>query len=143
MQKLNDAELDALHEALDDEYRAWATYDQVIADFGQVRPFINIRDAEARHIHALCTLFAHYDLTIPVNKWPGQVASYPTLKAACEAGVQAEIENADMYDRLLRSTERTDILQVYRNLQRASQQNHLSAFERCVARERQANSMIN
>jgi hypothetical protein len=36
MQKLSKTELDALHEALEDEYRAWATYDQVISDFGEV-----------------------------------------------------------------------------------------------------------
>ncbi|MEJ2361667.1 MAG: DUF2202 domain-containing protein [Gammaproteobacteria bacterium] len=135
MQNLSKIELDALHEALDDEYRAWATYDQVIADFGQVRPFINIRDAEARHIQALCRLFGYYGIPIPKNAWPGRVEHYPTLKAACEAGVTAEIDNGEMYARLLRSTDRADILQVYRNLQRASQENHLPAFQRCVARE--------
>ena len=50
---LSALEIHALHEALEDEYRAWATYDQVIADFGDVRPFNNIRNAEARHIEAL------------------------------------------------------------------------------------------
>ena len=49
-QALNKAELAALHEALEDEYRAWATYDQVIRDFGEVRPFSNIREAEARPV---------------------------------------------------------------------------------------------
>lgn len=34
MNDLSEAEIHALNEALDDEYRAWATYDQVIADFG-------------------------------------------------------------------------------------------------------------
>jgi hypothetical protein len=34
----SDTEIAALHEALDDEYRAWATYDQVIADHGAVQP---------------------------------------------------------------------------------------------------------
>jgi hypothetical protein len=47
MSNLNETEIHALHEALDDEYRAWATYDQVIADFGEVLPFRNIREAEA------------------------------------------------------------------------------------------------
>ena len=39
--ELEEQERQALREALDDEYHAWATYDQVIADFGAVRPFIN------------------------------------------------------------------------------------------------------
>jgi hypothetical protein len=130
MSKLTDQEIAALHEALDDEYRAWATYDQVIDDFGEVRPFINIREAEGRHIEALRTLFEQYDLAIPDNPWPGRVDHYPSLQAAYEAGVAAEIANGEMYDRLLASTDRPDIRTVLRNLQEASQQRHLPAFER-------------
>lgn len=136
MQELNKTELDALHEALEDEYRAWATYDQVIQDFGEVRPFINIREAEARHIQALCSLFQTYGITIPGNNWPGKVTHFKTLHAACEAGVAAEIDNGAMYERLFKSTKRADILRVYRNLKEASQDNHLLAFERCVAHGR-------
>lgn len=136
MTSLTKTEVAALHEALDDEYRAWATYDQVIRDFGEVRPFINIRDAEARHIQALYFLFDAYAIPIPDNKWPGQVTRYKSLRAACEAGVAAEIENGHMYVRLLKSTNRSDILQVFRNLQEASQERHLAAFERCVERSR-------
>ena len=76
MNNLTESEIRTLHEALDDEYHAWATYDQVIADFGEVRPFSNIREAEARHIEALCTLFARYGLPVPENTWPGRVARY-------------------------------------------------------------------
>ena len=135
MAELNKTELDALFEALDDEYRSWATYDQVISDFGEVRPFINIRDAEARHIQALCSLLIAYEITIPENTWPGRVPRYKTLREACAAGVTAEIENDQMYARLLRSSDKTDILAAFRNLQRASQQRHLPAFQRCVERQ--------
>jgi len=131
---LSGAEIHALNEALDDEYRAWATYDQVIADFGEVPPFNNIREAEARHIEALCTLFARYGLPVPENRWPGRVARYASLQAACEAGVAAEIANGELYERLLGATQRSDILTVLRNLQEASQQRHLSAFQRCAQR---------
>jgi hypothetical protein len=136
MSGLNQSEIEALLEALDDEYRAWATYDQVIQDFGQVRPFINIREAEARHIEALQRLFGSYELPLPENSWPGRVVRYDSVGEACQAGVTAEIENGKMYDRLLESTNRPDILRVYRNLQDASQQRHLPAFKRCVERER-------
>ena len=135
MTSLSQAEINALLEALDDEYRAWSTYDQVLRDFGDVRPFINIREAEARHIEALKRLFLAYGLSQPKNTWPGKVARYDSLRQACEAGVAAEIENGDMYDRLLKSTDRSDILNVFRNLQQASQQRHLPAFKRCVDRE--------
>ena len=132
--ELSDNEAMALREALDDEYRAWATYDQVIADFGEVPPFSNIRQAEARHIAALLTLFERYSLPIPPNPWPGKTPRYPNIDAACVAGVQAEIENAALYDRLLASTRRPDILAVLQALRSASQDRHLPAFQRCAQR---------
>jgi hypothetical protein len=132
MNPLTEAEVHALREALDDEYLAWTTYDQVIADFDNVPPFSNIRESEARHIEALCTLFARYGLPVPENPWPGKVARYASLQAACEAGVAAEIANGEMYERLLGETQRPDILAVLRNLQEASQQRHLAAFQRCA-----------
>jgi hypothetical protein len=132
MNPLTEAEIHALNEALDDEYHAWATYDQVIADFGEAPPFSNIRETEAHHIDALCILFARYGLPVPDNPWPGKVARYASLHAACEGGVAAEIANGEMYERLLGATQRPDILTVLRNLQEASQQRHLVAFQRCT-----------
>jgi len=134
MNKLTDIEIRVLHEALDDEYHAWAIYDQVIADFGEVRPFINIRQAEARHIEALLGLFARYGLPVPANQWPSKVERYTSLQAACEAGVIAEIANGEMYERLLGQTQHNDILTVLHHLQEASQQRHLAAFQRCAQR---------
>jgi hypothetical protein len=131
---LDEREARALRDALDDEYCAWATYDQVIEDFGEQRPFINIRAAEARHIRALYVLFRRYRLTIPKNTWPGRVPRFSSLVAACEAAVQAEVDNAALYDRLLESTRRSDILTVFRNLRSASLERHLPAFRRCATR---------
>ena len=134
MNDLNAMDSRVLCEALDDEYLAWSTYDQVITDFGEVRPFSNIRAAEGRHIEALLELFARYGLSVPKNPWPGKVTRYKSLQEACAAGVAAEIANGEMYERLIQSTERPDILAVLRNLQEASQQRHLQAFERCARR---------
>jgi len=132
MSELTAAEIQTLQEALDDEYKAWATYDQVLTDFGEVRPFTNIREAEARHIEAVCGLFRRYGLAIPDNPWPGKVPRYATLQEACEAGVAAEIANGEMYERLLGTTGKPQILRVLRNLQKASQNRHLAAFRRCA-----------
>lgn len=132
MNDLTEAEISALNEALDDECHSWAIYDQVIADFGETPPLSNISSAEAHHIEALSTLFAHYNLKIPENKWPGKVIRYPSRQASCETGVAAEITNGEMYKRLLKVTKHSDILTVLRNLQEASQQRHLPAFQRCA-----------
>jgi hypothetical protein len=134
MSELGEPEIRALNEALDDEYKAYATYDRVIQDFGPVRPFVNIREAEARHIEALSRLFARYGQPRPANPWLGKAPRFASLHGACLAGVEAEIENARLYERLLASTQRPDILTVFRNLQEASQLRHLPAFRRCVNR---------
>jgi hypothetical protein len=137
MSELSQAEVDALHAALDDEYHAWTIYDQVLHDFGEeVRPFVHIVESEARHIRALQRLFERYHLPIPTNPWPGRVERYHSLRAACEAGVQAEIDNAALYDRLIASTARPDLLEVFDNLREASQQRHLRAFRRGATRNR-------
>jgi hypothetical protein len=136
MEQLSKTEIGALVEALDDEYQAFATYGQVIDDFGPVRPFVNIREAEERHIAALRRLFERYGVPMPENKWLGKAPRYRSIEEACRAGVEAEIANAALYERLLVSTERPHILRVYRALQEASQQRHLPAFRRCVERPR-------
>ncbi|HUH37118.1 MAG TPA: DUF2202 domain-containing protein [Spongiibacteraceae bacterium] len=133
MDTLTEAEIKALHEALDDEYMACSTYDQVIQDFGEVAPFSNIRDAERRHITSLLALYKRYGLPVPENTWSGRVDRYPSLLAACQAGVAAEIANGGMYERLLSVIEKPDIRRVLTHLQAASQQRHLPAFQRCVA----------
>jgi hypothetical protein len=134
MADLTPREVEALREALDDEHRAWAIYDQVVRDFGEVAPFGRIREAEARHVAALTALFERHGLAAPENRWPGRVPRYASVREACRAGVQAEIDNAALYDRLLASTDRPELLAVFRNLQEASQERHLEAFRRCADR---------
>jgi hypothetical protein len=134
MAELDDREVAALRKALDDEYHAFSTYDQVVADFGEVRPFVNVRRAEARHIDALLRLFSRYGVPPPANRWSGHVKRYQRVCDACEDAVEAEIANAALYDRLMASTTRPDLLAVFANLRDASQDRHLPAFRRCVGR---------
>ncbi|MGI0480392.1 ferritin-like domain-containing protein [Geminocystis sp. CENA526] len=121
----------ALNEAIQDEYKACETYQVVMEKFGYVRPFSNIIESEKRHIQALIRLFRKYQIPIPINTWGGKISAPKSLQEACEEGVKAEIENGEMYDRLLNLTrEYSDVQRVFLNLQRASQQSHLPAFMR-------------
>jgi hypothetical protein len=129
---LSELEEKALLMALEDEYKAWSVYDQVIADFGAVRPFTSIQKAEENHIAALVTLFEGYGLDVPANEWVGNVPTFDTLAEACEAGVQAEIDNAALYDQLFSMVDNPDLVRVFTALQSASQDQHLPAFERCA-----------
>jgi hypothetical protein len=124
-------EVHALLLALNDEYHAWAVYEQVMQDFGTVQPFSNIQRAEESHINALKRQFNLYDVPIPDNPWVGNVASFGSVAEACAGGVDAEIANIALYDTLFSSTERQSILNVYRALQRGSV-SHQQAFERCT-----------
>jgi hypothetical protein len=125
----------ALTEALQDEYKAQATYRAILQRFGPVRPFANIVKAEERHIQALLPLFARYGIPVPADDWPTRVTVPDSVAQACQEGVQAEIDNGAMYERLLAMTaDYPDVQRVFRNLQRASQENHLPAFQRWAAR---------
>ncbi len=125
----------ALSEALEDEYRARATYRKVIEAFGPVRPFVNIVEAEERHAKALFALFQAFGVEPPQDTWAERVTTPPTLAEACRMGVEAEIENAAMYDRLIDQISNPGARDVMRRLQRASQERHLPAFRRCLERE--------
>jgi len=134
MTPLSEPEIQALSDALDDEYKSYATYAQVITDFGPERPFVNIVEAEARHFSALLALFTAYGITPPKDRWRGHAPRFASLHAACVAAVQGEIDNVAIYDRVLNSTTRPDILRVYSALREASLERHLPAFRRCAER---------
>jgi len=132
---MNEKLASILNEAIQDEYKARALYQKVIEKFGEVRPFSNIVEAENRHIQALLPLFERYGLPVPPDDWPSRVEAPSSLLEACQQGVEAEIENMEMYARLLEQSEDFPEVQgVLRELQRASKENHLPAFRRCVER---------
>jgi hypothetical protein len=79
--RLAQAEIGGLHEALDDEYKSWTTYDQVIHDLGPERPFINIVESEARHIEALRALFERYRRGFTVAAIAGLTIAPPRARA--------------------------------------------------------------
>ena len=57
-----------LLDALDDERKAEATYEAVIAKYGPVRPFINIIEAEQRHAGAIERQLHRLGFPIPENR---------------------------------------------------------------------------
>lgn len=123
-----------LLDALDDERKAQATYAAVIAAFGPVRPFINIIEAEGRHAAAIMRQLHRLGIAIPADRWAGRVAAPASLAAACEAAIEAEIENIALYDRLIPAITDPDIRGLLERLQAASRENHLPAFRRCLTR---------
>jgi hypothetical protein len=128
---LDEADIQALELALDDEYHALAVYQSVIADFGNVEPFVEIAQSEQRHIDALLNQFDKHGLAIPENPWLGNIPGFESVQAACQAGVEAEIANVALYERLFSMTDDPTLVQVFTNLSRASQGSHLPEFQSC------------
>ncbi len=134
MASINNSAKSALLLAIDDEYRAYSTYVSVKEKFGEIKPFVNIAQAELRHIAALESLMTQYGIEIPKNPYLAPSPAAPeSVSAACAIGVQAEIDNAKLYDEKLMPMSKgyEDIQTVFQNLRDASQERHLPAFQRC------------
>ena len=123
-------ELIALEEAINDEYNAFNIYTKVIEDFGEVRPFSNIVNAEQQHINELKSIYLKYSLEFPSNPQK-EGPAFDSVVLACEAAEQAEIYNVAIYDRLFSQVDNQDIIMIFEALRYASQEKHLPAFQRC------------
>lgn len=128
---LSEAEAQALVRAVQEEYGAQALYQSVLETFGDVSPFNLIVRAEAQHAAALERMAEKYGVDVPAYQGTNDLPAYSTLSEACQAGVQAEIADAALYDELMAVTTHADLLRVYTNLQNASLNNHLPAFDAC------------
>jgi len=124
----------ALVMAINDEYKARATYQAVLDKFGSVAPFSNIVQSETAHVAALARLFNAYGLPIPPDTYAGNVQAPTTLKDAAQVGVEAETANVAMYDGFLTFVKEPDIAAVFAQLRCASQVKHLPAFEKALSR---------
>lgn len=128
---LNDVEAQALQEAILEEYGAYNLYTAVNVQFGSPIPFSYIVRSEQQHINALLRQAEKYGVTVPENPGLTNPPALATLAEACQAGVNAEIADAALYDELKLVTTHTDLLQVYDRLQNASLTSHLPAFQLC------------
>ena len=112
----------------DGEYSASAHYAAVIDTFGQVEPYVSIREAEERHIAALIRQLERYGVAVPENPYLGNVAAPADLQTAAQAWATGEVDNVAMYDVLLAQTGDANLTKVLTNLRRASLESHLPTF---------------
>lgn len=128
---LTEAEAVALQEAILEEYGAYNLYRAVLTQFGDVYPFNRIVLSEQQHTAALVRQAEKYGVAVPEN--PGLVNPpvFSSLAEACQAGMDAEIADAALYDELKLVTTHEDLIRVYNRLQSASLNSHLPEFEAC------------
>jgi len=119
--------------ALQEEYKAEMLYRSVLEDAQGAMPFAVIAESEAQHVAALQNLLTRRELTPPPSDWaPSYFPRFASLALACAAGVAAETEDAAFYTPYLQRPDLPrDVRNVFTNLQRASLESHLPAFERC------------
>ena len=131
---LSESAKEAILEALtgpEGEYAAYAMYNAVIDKFGEVEPYVSIREAEGRHIEALKRLLDRHGVAYPKeNPYIGKVQAPESLEEAARAWAKGEVENVAMYDRLIGAVSGyPDAMRVFENLRRASKEKHLPAFQ--------------
>ena len=129
---LSEQEAADLAAAIQEEYTAMNTYQAIMDKLGEIQPFSRIARSEQQHVNALIRVAERFGVEVPENA--GEVAEieWSTFEEACQLGVTFEQLDADLYDEILPNTTNPMLIRVYTNLQRASLEQHLPAFEACI-----------
>lgn len=116
-----------------DEQHAYAAYESIMAQFGNIAPFSNIQRAEVQHAAAWEMLFARYNIAIPAVP-TFEIPTFVSVEEACALGAEAEIANFELYDEMMTAfAPYPDVYQVAQSLRDASEFGHLPAFEVCAS----------
>jgi hypothetical protein len=122
-----------MERAIQDEYHAEQIYEGVLDDFGELFPFANVVNAEARHSQSIARVYMNHELAVPASAWsPDNVARFTSVPEACAAAVVEEEKNIAMYDELLKEELPLDVRTVFSSNRDASLSSHLPAFRRCA-----------
>lgn len=125
--------VELLTDGIMDEYNAYATYDAILDEFGDVSPFNRIITAELQHADALAFIFERYELDVPEPDADFVPPQFGSIADACATGAAAEVANFELYDAMSAAfVDYPDISQVITALRNASEFNHLPAFEACA-----------
>ena len=128
---LSEQEAADLALAIQEEYTAMNTYQAIMGELGEIQPFSRIARSEQQHVDAIIRVAQRFGVEIPENAGLIADIEWTTFAEACQLGVTFEQMDADLYDQLLPNTTNAMLIRVYTNLQRASLNNHLPAFEAC------------
>ena len=140
---LSQSEINGLLLMREEEKMAQDVYDSFYSTYGVIN-FDRISNSEVRHTAAVLALITHFGLTDPALTEPGKFTStaiqglYDQLiamgtSANTALSTGAFIEEYDIADlkKLIAETTNTDIITVYSNLLKGSE-NHLRAFVRTL-----------
>ena len=121
---------DALDAAYTDEFTAYSRYKSVVTQFGPVRPFNNLLNAEERHLAILGQQYTQFGWNVPVRDIR-PLRTFTSIQNACDVSVIEERKNVDLYDRLLLEVTNPSLQDVFLYLRNASFERHIPALQRC------------
>jgi hypothetical protein len=124
---------DMLMYAVQDEYLAHAEYSAIIDQFGDQKPYTNIILAEETHLSLLQEVYLSYGMDFPTDSSESYVILPTDLLAAAQTGVQAEIDNIEMYQLFMSYDLPPNVYEVFSAL-KAGSDSHLLAFQKQVDR---------
>lgn len=125
--------MDMLLYAVQDEYLARGEYLSIIETFGSQRPYSNIIKSEETHLVYLKEVFDSYGLDFPNDESIDHIIIPDNLLEAAKTGVQAEIDNIEMYELFLSYDLPENVTEVFSSLKNGSH-SHLAAFQKQVER---------
>ena len=99
-------EVDALEQAILEEYGAYNLYQYIDETYDYGDLFGQIAQSEQQHVNALIRQAEKYGMVVPENPGLTDPPPFTSQEAACQAGVVAEQHDADLYDELMRSPAR-------------------------------------
>ena len=114
-----------------DEVQAKNRYEAACSQFGNIRPFIMLRQAEERHMALLQAAFSKYGLPLPAANGAKNPA-FTSIEDACSQSITAEKDNVAMYDDLMSQTKDPYLLETFATLRSASLERHIPALQRCL-----------
>lgn len=129
---LTDQEVDALEQAILEEYGAYNLYTYIANTYDYGDLFAQIAQSEMQHTNALIRQAEKYGMVVPENPGLTNPPVFTSMEEACQMGVDAEIHDAELYDELMLLTDKADLERVFTRLQTASLESHLPAFEACL-----------
>lgn len=124
--------VEALSLALEDERKSEAMYMAVMEVHGERRPFSMIVNSERMHQSALLAQFERLGVQVPEAP-TFEFAIPETFEGACQMAIDAELENADLYDTIESKVTDASILNTFSRLRNATENCHLPAFQRAKA----------
>ncbi|MFI4870602.1 MAG: hypothetical protein ACIARQ_02225 [Phycisphaerales bacterium JB061] len=132
-----EATIEALSLALEDERKSEAMYMAVMDVHGERRPFSMIVNSERMHQNALLKQFDRLGVEAPeAHEWAFEIPD--TFEGACQMAIDAEVDNAALYDKIENQVSDESILGTFAMLRNATENCHLPAFTRAAGGDAEA-----